>query len=45
VLNVFGATPEEVGKIAGHEQLSVLGLPPRTRSLEEAFIALTGVQS
>jgi ABC-2 type transport system ATP-binding protein len=45
VLNVFGATPEEVGEIAGHEQLAVLGLAPRTRSLEEAFIALTGVQS
>jgi len=45
VLNVSGATPEEVGKIAGDEQLSVLGLAPRTRSLEEAFIALTGVQS
>jgi ABC-2 type transport system ATP-binding protein len=37
--------PEEVGEIAGHEQLAVLGLAPRTRSLEEAFIALTGVQS
>jgi ABC-2 type transport system ATP-binding protein len=45
VLNVFGATPEEVGEIAGHEQLAVLGLAPRTRSLEEAFFALTGVQS
>jgi ABC-2 type transport system ATP-binding protein len=45
VLNVSGATPEEVGKIAGDEQLAVLGLAPRTRSLEEAFISLTGVQS
>ena len=45
VLNVSGATPEEVGEIAGDEQLNVLGLAPRTRSLEEAFIALTGVQS
>ena len=45
VLNVLGATPEEVGEIAGYEQLAVLGLAPRTRSLEEAFIALTGVQS
>ncbi len=45
VLNVSGATPEEVGEIAGHEQLAVLGLAPRTRSLEEAFIALIGVQS
>lgn len=45
VLNVLGATPEEVGKVAGDEQLAVLGLAPRRRSLEEAFIALTGVQS
>jgi ABC-2 type transport system ATP-binding protein len=45
VLNVLGATPEQVGKIAGHERLAVLGLAPRTRSLEEAFIALTAVQS
>jgi ABC-2 type transport system ATP-binding protein len=45
VLNVLGATPEEVGEIAGDEQLAVLGLAPRTRSLEEAFIALTEVQS
>jgi ABC-2 type transport system ATP-binding protein len=45
VLNVLGATPEEAGEIAGHEQLAVLGQAPRTRSLEEAFIALTGVQS
>ena len=45
LLNVLGASPEEVGEIAGHEQLAVLGLAPRTRFLEEAFIALTGVQS
>jgi ABC-2 type transport system ATP-binding protein len=45
VLNVLGATPQEVGEIAGDEQLAVLGLAPRTRSLEEAFISLTGVQS
>ena len=45
VLNVLRATPEEVGEIAGHEQLAVLGLAPRTRSLEEAFIVLTGVRS
>jgi ABC-2 type transport system ATP-binding protein len=44
-LNVLGATPEEAGEIADHEQLAVLGLAPRTRSLEEPFIALTGVQS
>jgi ABC-2 type transport system ATP-binding protein len=45
VLNVFGATPEEVGEIASDDHLAVLGLAPRTRSLEEAFISLTGVQS
>ena len=45
VLNVLGATPEQVGEIAGHERLAVLGLAPRTRSLEEAFMALTAVQS
>jgi len=45
VLNVSGATPEQVGAIAGHERLAVLGLAPRTRSLEEAFISLTGAQS
>jgi ABC-2 type transport system ATP-binding protein len=45
VLNVVGATPEQVGEIAGRERLAVLGLAPRTRSLEEAFITLTGVQS
>jgi ABC-2 type transport system ATP-binding protein len=45
VLNVLGATPEQVGEIAGHERLAVLGLAPRSRSLEEAFIALTAVQS
>ena len=45
VLNVLGATPEQVGEIASDERLAVLGLAPRTRSLEEAFIALTAVQS
>jgi hypothetical protein len=43
--DMLGATPEEAGEIADHEQLAVLGLAPRARSLEEAFIALTGVQS
>jgi ABC-2 type transport system ATP-binding protein len=42
VLVVLGATPEEVGAIAGEERLAVLGLEPRARSLEEAFFALTG---
>ena len=42
VLHVLGATPAEVGEIAGHERVAVLGLAPRVRSLEEAFLALTG---
>ena len=45
VLHVLGASPEQVGAIAGDERVAVLGLAPRTRSLEEAFIALTAVQS
>src|SRR3954451_2130564 len=42
VLLVLGATPEQVGQIAGEERLAVLGLTARARSLEEAFFALTG---
>src|SRR3954454_5079055 len=42
VLLVFGATPEEVGEVAGEERVPVLGLTRRARSLEEAFFALTG---
>jgi ABC-2 type transport system ATP-binding protein len=42
VLIVLGATPEQVGEIAGDERLAVLGLGARGRSLEEAFFALTG---
>src|SRR4051812_8561527 len=42
LLLVFGATPEQVGEVAGEERVAVLGLAPRTRSLEEAFFALTG---
>jgi ABC-2 type transport system ATP-binding protein len=45
VLHVLGATPAEVGEIAGHERLPVLGLAPRARSLEEAFLALTGARA
>jgi ABC-2 type transport system ATP-binding protein len=41
-LLVLGATPEQVGAIAGEEQVTVLGLAPRARSLEAAFFALTG---
>jgi ABC-2 type transport system ATP-binding protein len=42
MLHVLGATPAEVGEIAGVERVAVLGLAPRTRSLEDAFLALTG---
>src|SRR3954447_169802 len=42
VLLVFGATPEQVGQIAGEEHVPVLGLTARAKSLEEAFFALTG---
>jgi ABC-2 type transport system ATP-binding protein len=42
VLHVHGATPAEVGEIAGAERVAVLGLAPRRRSLEDAFLALTG---
>jgi ABC-2 type transport system ATP-binding protein len=41
-LLVLGATPEQVGAIAAEEQIVVLGLAPRARSLEAAFFALTG---
>src|SRR4051794_37819644 len=42
VLLVLGATPEQVGQIAGEERVPVLGLTARARSLEEAFFTLTG---
>jgi ABC-2 type transport system ATP-binding protein len=45
LLHVRGATPEQVGEIAGHERVAVLGLAPRVRSLEEAFLALTGARA
>jgi ABC-2 type transport system ATP-binding protein len=45
VLHVQGATPAQVGEIAGHERVAVLGLAPRVRSLEEAFLTLTGARS
>ena len=41
-LLVLGATPEQVGAVAAEEQVVVLGLAPRARSLEAAFFALTG---
>jgi ABC-2 type transport system ATP-binding protein len=45
ILLVIGARPDEVGRIAAEEQVTVLGLAPRVRSLEAAFLALTGDQS
>jgi ABC-2 type transport system ATP-binding protein len=40
-LVVPGMTPGQVGAIAGKAGLTVLGLAPRARSLEQAFLALT----
>ena len=40
-LIVPGMAPGQVGAIAGRAQLTVLGLAPRARSLEQAFLALT----
>jgi ABC-2 type transport system ATP-binding protein len=45
VLHVLGATPAQVGEIAGDERVAVLGLAPRARSLEDAFFALTGARA
>jgi ABC-2 type transport system ATP-binding protein len=45
VLHVTGATPEQVGEIAIHERVAVLGLAPRVRSLEDAFLTLTGARA
>jgi ABC-2 type transport system ATP-binding protein len=41
-LLVHRATPEQVGLIAAEEQVPLLGLAPRSRSLEAAFFELTG---
>jgi ABC-2 type transport system ATP-binding protein len=38
---VLGLTPAQVGPIASRAQVTVLGLAPRARSLETAFLALT----
>ncbi len=43
-LIVLGMTPAQVGPIAAKAQLTVLGLAPRARSLEQAFMALTADQ-
>ncbi|HEX8158288.1 MAG TPA: ATP-binding cassette domain-containing protein [Solirubrobacteraceae bacterium] len=40
-LLVLGATPEQVGVIAGEARVNLIGLAPRGRSLETAFFALT----
>lgn len=44
-LLVPGATPEQVGAIALEEQVALVGLAPRGRSLESAFFALTEDQT
>ena len=44
-LLVPGATPEQVGMIALEEQVALVGLAPRARSLEAAFFALTEDQT
>jgi ABC-2 type transport system ATP-binding protein len=44
-LLVPGATPEEVGVVAGEAGIYLTGLVPRSRSLEQAFFALTGGES
>ncbi|MDP9400416.1 MAG: ATP-binding cassette domain-containing protein [Actinomycetota bacterium] len=41
-LVVHGAAPEAVGRAAGEEGVVVLGLAERGRSLEDAFLDLTG---
>jgi hypothetical protein len=41
-LLVLGTGPAEVGAIALEAQVALIGLAPRTRSLETAFFALTG---
>jgi ABC-2 type transport system ATP-binding protein len=41
-LLVLGTGPAEVGAVALEEQVALVGLAPRTRSLEAAFFALTG---
>ena len=40
-LSVLGATPEEVGLVAAEEQIALMVLAPRSRSLEAAFLELT----
>ncbi|HYN49875.1 MAG TPA: ATP-binding cassette domain-containing protein [Thermoleophilaceae bacterium] len=44
-LVVRGATPEEVGLIADQHRIALIELGPAARSLEDAFLELTGVAS
>ena len=41
-LLVPGVSPEEVGVVAGDAGVYLAALAPQTRSLEQAFLALTG---
>jgi ABC-2 type transport system ATP-binding protein len=41
-LLVPGASPEQVGVVAGDAGVYLVGLAPKARSLEQAFFALTG---
>ena len=41
-LLVPGASPEQVGVVAGDAGVYLIGLAPKARSLEQAFFALTG---
>ena len=45
VLHVLGASPSRSARSPADERVAVLGLAPRARSLEEAFIALTGARA
>jgi hypothetical protein len=40
-LLVPGASPEQVGVVAGDAGVYLVALAPHTRSLEQAFLALT----
>jgi ABC-2 type transport system ATP-binding protein len=44
-LIVPGATPEQVGIAAAEDGLTLYRLAPRTRSLEDTFLALTGEEA
>jgi ABC-2 type transport system ATP-binding protein len=44
-LDVLGATPEQVGIVAAEDGITLYGLAPRQRSLEDTFLQLTGEQA